>query len=119
MPGLTCDRAELHDTMPKSATGSGTVGRENSNGDTLYLYSINYELDDGLVVHHRGDHLKNRTGFKTECIGYCENGYLETHYEGGWIRMLGTKTFRNVPRNRASSSREKPICRNRPGATAP
>jgi predicted dehydrogenase len=77
--------------LPKSATGSGTVGKANPNGDTLYLYSINYEFEDGLVVHHRGDHLKNRTGFNTECIGYCQDGYLETHYHGGWIRMLGNK----------------------------
>jgi len=76
---------------PISATGSARIAKPNPNGDTNYLYSITYEFEDGLILNHRGEHLKNRKGFSSKCDAYCLDGFLETAYSGQ-VRMLGNKT---------------------------
>ena len=76
---------------PISATGSARVAKANPNGDTNYLYSITYEFEDGVILNHRGEHLRNRKGFSSNCDAYCLEGFLETSYNGQ-VRMLGNKT---------------------------
>jgi predicted dehydrogenase len=76
---------------PLSATGLARVAKPNPNGDTNYIYSITYEFDDGQVLNHRGEHLRNRHGFKCNCTAFCTDGYLETAYSGN-VKMLGNKT---------------------------
>ena len=76
---------------PISATGSARIAKPNPNGDTNYLYSITYEFEDGLILNHRGEHLKNRKGFSSKCDAYCLDGFLETAYNGS-VRILGNKT---------------------------
>ena len=76
---------------PISATGSARVAKSNPNGDTNYLYSITYEFEDGLILNHRGEHLRNRKGFSSNCDAYCQEGFLETSYNGQ-VRMLGNQT---------------------------
>jgi predicted dehydrogenase len=76
---------------PVSAAGSARVAKPNPNGDTNYVYSITYEFEDGLILNHRGEHLRNRKGFSSNCDAYCQEGFLETSYSGQ-VRMLGNKT---------------------------
>ncbi|MHC4621074.1 MAG: Gfo/Idh/MocA family protein [Planctomycetota bacterium] len=76
---------------PISATGSARVAKANPNGDTNYLYSVTYEFEDGVILNHRGEHLRNRKGFSSDCDAYCQEGFLETAYDGQ-LRMLGNKT---------------------------
>ncbi|MHC4154318.1 MAG: hypothetical protein ACYST6_05285, partial [Planctomycetota bacterium] len=71
--------------------GSARVAKPNPNGDTNYVYSITYEFEDGLILNHRGEHLRNRKGFSSNCDAYCQEGFLETSYSGQ-VRMLGNKT---------------------------
>jgi predicted dehydrogenase len=75
---------------PISAAGSARVAKPNPNGDTNYVYSITYEFEDGLILNHRGEHLKNRQGFSSNCNAYATDGNLETAYSGN-VRMLGNK----------------------------
>jgi predicted dehydrogenase len=75
---------------PVSAAGSARVAKPNPNGDTNYVYSVTYEFEDGLILNHRGEHLKNRKGFSCNCDAYCVDGHLETAYSGN-VRMLGNK----------------------------
>jgi len=73
---------------PISATGSARVAKANPNGDTNYLYSVTYEFEDGVILNHRGEHLRNRKDFSSDCDAYCQEGFLETSYSGQ-VRMLG------------------------------
>ena len=75
---------------PVSAAGSARVAKPNPNGDTNYVYSITYEFEDGLILNHRGEHLKNRKNFSSNCNAYGVAGHLETAYSGN-VRMLGNK----------------------------
>ena len=76
---------------PVSAVGSARVAKRNPNGDTNYLYSVTYEFEDGLILNHRGEHLRNRTDFSSNCDAYCQEGFLQTCYDGQ-VRMLGNQT---------------------------
>ncbi len=76
---------------PVSATGSARVAKPNPNGDSNYVYSITYEFEDGTIMNHRGEHLRNRYGFSCNCNAYCTDGYLETGYSGN-VKILGNKT---------------------------
>ena len=73
---------------PLSATGHGRRGRPEPHGDSNDVTVLTYEFGDGLLLHHTGEHMKNRSGFECECFAYCENGHLEAHYNG-LVRMLG------------------------------
>lgn len=81
----------LAEKKPVSAVGSARVAKRNPNGDTNYLYSITYEFEDGLILNHHSEHLKNRKEFSCDCIAYCRQGHLETAY-CGQVRMLGNRT---------------------------
>lgn len=81
----------LAGAQPISATGASRVARNEPHGDSHDLYSITYEFPDGLIVNHRGDHLKNRFDFHCDCAAHCQEGYLETSYNGK-AQMLGNKT---------------------------
>jgi predicted dehydrogenase len=78
-------------TVPSGACGGSAVARENPHGDSPDIYSLTYEFDNGLLLNHRGEHLRNRFGFRCDCTGYCRHGHLDTAYDGD-VRMLGTRT---------------------------
>jgi len=78
------------DKLPLSAMGVANVVKANPNGDTAYIYSLTYEFESGVVMNHRGDHLKNRVGYAT-CFANCQQGYFESGY-GGMNRIIGNKT---------------------------
>lgn len=76
---------------PLSATGGCRAARAEPHGDSPDVFSLTYAFEDGLVLNHRGEHLKNRFGFRCDCVGHCRDGHLATAYEGE-VRMLGVKT---------------------------
>ncbi|HPO14115.1 MAG TPA: Gfo/Idh/MocA family oxidoreductase [Candidatus Hydrogenedentes bacterium] len=76
---------------PISATGASRVARNEPHGDSHDVYSITCEFADGLIVNHRGEHLKNRFDFHCDCVAHCQEGYLETSYNAK-AQMLGNST---------------------------
>ncbi len=80
----------MAEALPHSASGRSRVARANPHGDSADVYSVTYEFDDGLILNHRGEHLRNRFGFRCDCDGLCLNGHVATAYDGD-VRMLGTK----------------------------
>ncbi len=67
---------------PVSAMGASRIARNEPHGDTHDVYSLSYEFADGLILNHRGEHLKNRFEFHADCTAHCQDGYLETGYAG-------------------------------------
>lgn len=75
---------------PVSAVGASRVARQDPHGDSHDVYSITYEFDNGLVLNHFGEHLKNRIPWHCDAVAHCSDGHLETSYNG-LVRMLGNK----------------------------
>ncbi len=76
---------------PISAMGSSRIARNNPHGDSHDVYSVTYEFANGLILNHRGEHLRNRFEFRCECFAQGQDGYLETGYTSR-VRILGNKT---------------------------
>jgi predicted dehydrogenase len=71
---------------PISAIGCSRVGKSDANGDTAYVYSLTYQFENGLIMNHQGEHLRNTKGFSCGCFAYGPQGYLEANYKGkAWI----------------------------------
>lgn len=79
--------------MPTSATGASRIVRTDPHGDSHDVFSLSYEFPDGMILNHRGEHLKNRSDFRSDCIAQGSDGWLETGYttrvrilanNGGW-----------------------------------
>ncbi|MEN6428974.1 MAG: Gfo/Idh/MocA family oxidoreductase [Phycisphaerales bacterium] len=79
--------------MPASATGASRVVRADPHGDSHDVFSLTYEFPNGTILNHRGEHLKNRSEFRSDCIAQGRDGWLETGYtsrvrilanSGGW-----------------------------------
>lgn len=75
---------------PVSAMGSSRIARQNPHGDSHDVFSVTYEFANGLILNHRGEHLKNRSEFRCECLAQGQDGYLETSYTGR-VRILGNR----------------------------
>jgi myo-inositol 2-dehydrogenase/D-chiro-inositol 1-dehydrogenase len=75
---------------PISAMGSSRITRRQPHGDSHDVYSITFEFADGLILNHRGEHLKNRSEFRCDCFAQGQDGYLETGYTGR-VRILGNR----------------------------
>ncbi|MBN1845137.1 MAG: Gfo/Idh/MocA family oxidoreductase [Sedimentisphaerales bacterium] len=75
---------------PVSAVGASRIARRDPHGDSHDVYSLTYEFPGGLILNHRGEHLKNRSEFLCACYAQGDNGYLETHYNGR-IRILANR----------------------------
>ncbi len=72
---------------PVSAMGCARQVKPDPHGDTCDVYSISYQFENGLILNHRGEHIKNTHGFVCNCTAYGQFGYMETGYEGkSWIR---------------------------------
>jgi len=76
---------------PVSAMGGSRLVRADPHGDSHDVYSITYEFADGLILNHRGEHLKNRSGFRSDCLAQGQDGHLETSYTTR-VRILGNRT---------------------------
>lgn len=77
--------------MPVSATGASRLVRADAHGDSHDVYSLTYEFANGLILNHRGEHLKNRFEFRCDCFAQGRDGYLETGYTTR-VRILGNRT---------------------------
>ena len=80
----------IADQQPISAMGSSRITRRQPHGDSHDVYSITYEFADGLILNHRGEHLKNRFEFRCDCVAQGRDGYLETGYNGR-VRILDNR----------------------------
>jgi myo-inositol 2-dehydrogenase/D-chiro-inositol 1-dehydrogenase len=67
---------------PSSAMGSAATAKPEPHGDTCDVYSVTYQFNDGLILNHRGEHIRNTHGFACNCLAYGQYGYMETNYEG-------------------------------------
>lgn len=76
---------------PVSAMGCSRIARQNPHGDSHDVFSVTYEFANGLILNHRGEHLKNRFEFRCDCLAQGQNGYIETGYTSR-VRILGNKT---------------------------
>ncbi|MBN2270534.1 MAG: Gfo/Idh/MocA family oxidoreductase, partial [Sedimentisphaerales bacterium] len=72
----------LAGARPTSAMGSAAKIAPDSHGDTNDVYSITYQFADGLILNHRGEHVRNTHGFTCSCTAYGQDGYAEINYEG-------------------------------------
>jgi len=71
---------------PLSAMGCSRVGKSDAHGDTAYVYSLTYQFENGLIMNHQGEHLRNTKRFTCGCFAYGPEGYLEANYEGkAWV----------------------------------
>lgn len=77
--------------MPVSAAGASRLVRADPHGDSHDVFSITYEFANGLILNHRGEHLKNRSGFRSDCFAQGRDGYLESGYTSR-VRILGNRT---------------------------
>ncbi len=72
---------------PVSATGSSRTARREPHGDSADVYSVTYRFDNGLILNHRGEHIRNTHGFQCSCFAFGQDGYMETNYAGKvWVR---------------------------------
>jgi len=67
---------------PVSAVGAARTVKPEPHGDTRDVYSITYHFEDGLILNHRGEHLRNTHGFTCSCTAYGQFGYAEITYDG-------------------------------------
>lgn len=76
------------DKPPVSAMGSSHRGRKNPNGDSDDSYSITYDLGDGLILNHVGEHIQNSNGEPfCGCFAYGQGAYMQGEYDGKtWLR---------------------------------
>jgi len=79
------------DEMPVSATGASRIARADPHGDSHDVFSITYEFASGLILNHRGEHLRNRSEFRCDCLAQGRDGYLESGYTSR-VRILGNRT---------------------------
>ena len=52
---------------PVSAHGISRTVRPEPHGDSADMFGIVFQFDDGLVLTHRGKHMRNFSGFEAEC----------------------------------------------------
>ncbi len=77
--------------MPVSAMGASRIARNDPHGDSHDVFSVTYEFPNGLILNHRGEHLKNRSEFRSDCFAQGSEGWLETGYTSR-VRILGNRT---------------------------
>ena len=75
---------------PISAMGSAAKIKPDSHGDTNDCYSITYQFENGLILNHHGEHVRNIHGKGAHCTAYGQYGYAEINY-GGNAGIRGNK----------------------------
>jgi predicted dehydrogenase len=72
---------------PVSAMGASRVVREDPHGDSRDAYSVTFTFADGLIMNHRGEHIRNTHGFLCNTMAYGRHGCAEVSYtEKAWLR---------------------------------
>jgi len=77
-------------THPVSAVGCSRIARHDPHGDSADVYSVTYQFENGLILNHRGEHMRNTHGFQCSCFAFGQDGYLETNYTGK-VSIRGNK----------------------------
>jgi predicted dehydrogenase len=77
-------------THPVSAVGCSRIARHDPHGESADVYSVTYQFENGLVLNHRGEHMRNTHGFQCSCFAFGQDGYLETNYTGK-VSVRGNK----------------------------
>ena len=77
--------------MPTSAMGASQIVRSDPHGDSHDVFSLTYEFPNGMILNHRGEHLRNRCEFRSDCLAQGQDGWLETGYTSR-VRILGNRT---------------------------
>ncbi|MBN2129338.1 MAG: Gfo/Idh/MocA family oxidoreductase [Sedimentisphaerales bacterium] len=77
--------------MPVSAMGASRIVRADPHGDSHDVFSITYEFANGMILNHRGEHLRNRSEFRSDCLAQGRDGCLESGYTS-LVRILGNRT---------------------------
>lgn len=67
---------------PVCATGCSRIARRNPHGDSADVYSMCYQFENGLILNHWGEHIRNIHGFNCSCLAFGQDGYTETNYTG-------------------------------------
>jgi myo-inositol 2-dehydrogenase/D-chiro-inositol 1-dehydrogenase len=80
----------LAGARPISAMGSAGKIKADAHGDTNDVYSITYQFENGLILNHRGEHVRNTHGFPGSCTAYGQFGYADITY-GGHAGIRGNK----------------------------
>ena len=75
---------------PVSAVGCSRIARREPHGDSADVYSVTYQFENGLILNHRGEHMRNTHGFQCSCFAFGQDGYLETNYTGR-VSIRGNK----------------------------
>ncbi len=75
---------------PVSAVGCSRIARHDPHGDSADVYSVTYQFENGLILNHRGEHMRNTHGFQCSCFAFGQDGYLETNYTGK-VSIRGNK----------------------------
>ena len=65
--------------------------RTDPHGDSHDVFSVTYEFQNGMILNHSGEHLKNRSEFRSDCLAQGSEGILETGYTSR-VRILGNRT---------------------------
>ena len=91
---------------PVAAVGESRRCRPDPHGDSRDIYSITYTFDDGLILHHRGRHVKDGTDFDVGCRCYgigasAQIGYTVQAYVRGGPKHYGGETVTNLYKNGA------------------
>jgi len=77
-------------TSATGATGASQIVRADPHGDSHDVFSLTYEFPNGMILNHRGEHLRNRSEFRSDCIAQGQDGWLETGYTSR-VRILANK----------------------------
>ncbi len=75
---------------PVSAVGCSRIARSNPHGDSADVYSLTYQFENGLILNHRGEHIRNAHGFNCTCTAYGQDGHTLTNYAGD-VMVRGNK----------------------------
>ena len=72
---------------PIGAMGASRIVRADPNGDSRDAYSVTFTFADGLIMNHRGEHIRNTHGFLCNTTVYGQQGCAEVSYtEKAWLR---------------------------------
>ncbi|MCL5278974.1 MAG: Gfo/Idh/MocA family oxidoreductase, partial [Planctomycetes bacterium] len=77
--------------MPTSAMGASQIVRADPHGDSHDVFSLTYEFPNGMILNHRGEHLRNRCEFRSDCLAQGQDGWLQTGYTSE-VRILGNRS---------------------------
>ena len=74
-------------TIPTSCMGASAQVNEKKHGNTADVYSLTYKFENGLILNHRGEHIRNTHGFGCGATAYGQYGFAEINYQGkAWLR---------------------------------